>query len=337
MKHAQVQPISKRAAAAAAPRSERSSFAKVLSILDLFDEGCVRIEMDDVAHALGTARATTYRYLRALCDAGLLSPSGGGVYILGPRIVEFDRLMRISDPLLTAGSKVMREVSAKRGRNMLLARYFRDSIMCVDIAWPDESIPADFERGLPMSLFRGAMAKIILAHLSPYQLRNVALHHADEIRRAGLGDTWPEFRARTLELARQGYAVTRAEMRPHGGGISAPIFHQEKILGSITFVVSDEEWDRTDFEKLRVWITDAATRITAMIVEAANRSEAHAFARSAATNRTRSVPGVAITKAARGAGSSGASPNRQREVAAPIDGRSGRSRETDIAKQGAKK
>lgn len=275
-----------------APKSERSSFAKALGILDLFGEGRIRMHSEDVARSLGTARATTYRYLRALCDAGLLSPTSGGVYVLGPRIIEFDRLMRISDPLLTAGRDVMREVSAKRGMNMLLARYFRDSIMCVDSVWPDQSIPADFERGLPMSIFRGAMAKIILAHLSPYQLRNVALHHADEIRAAGLGDTWPEFRVQMLELTRQGFAITRAEMRPHGGGISAPIFDQDdKILGSITFVVRHDRWETTNFEKLRVWITEAAERITKMIAEAAASDEArendHRTAATEKPSRTR--------------------------------------------------
>ena len=243
-----------------------SSFAKGLSVLDFFAEGRISAHLDDIVEMLGTSKATAYRYLATLCDAGLLAPTAGGVYVLGPRIVELDRLMRIGDPMIVSGSKVMQEVSAKRKLNMMLASYYRDSIMCVDIAWPDESIPANFERGRPMSMFRGAMAKIILAHLSPYQLRNLMLNDAAEIRSAGLGANWTEFRANLSAIARQGYAITKEEMMAGAGGISAPIFDSErKVLGSITFALAESKWDSTDFERLRRWILEAAERVTAMV------------------------------------------------------------------------
>lgn len=243
-----------------------SSFAKGLSILEYFKEGRISGHLDDFVEMLGASKATVYRYIATLCEAGLLSPLNGGVYVLGPKIIELDRLMRISDPLLLAGSRVMHEISARRKLNMMLASYYRDSIMCVDIAWPDASIPARFERGRPMSLFRGAMAKVILANLSPYKLRSVALHQAEDIRAAGLGDNWLQFRGTMAEIAKQGYAVTKAEMMPKTGGISSPIFDKEgKILGSITFVIGEAEWNEIDFEKLRRWIQDAAKRISEAI------------------------------------------------------------------------
>ncbi len=243
-----------------------SSFAKGLSILDFFQEGRISAHLDDIVEALGTSKATTYRYLGTLCDAGLLAPMAGGVYVLGPRIIELDRLIRTSDPLLKFGSKVMQEVSSRRKLNMLLASYYRDSIMCVDIAWPDASIPAAFERGKPMSLFRGAMAKIILANLSTYQQRNMMLRYTSEMRSAGFGETWPEFRTLVANLAKQGYAITRAEMLAGAGGISAPIFDpDDKVMGSITFVLSESKWDEIDFPRLGKWIQDAASRITQQI------------------------------------------------------------------------
>lgn len=245
-----------------------SSFDRGLSVLDFFREGRISAHLDDIVEALGMSKATAYRYVRSLCDAGLLAPTAGGIYVLGPRVIELDRLIRISDPLLTAGSKVMHEISDRRKINMMLASYYRDSIMCVDIAWPDHSIPANFERGKPMSLFRGAMAKIILAHLSPYQLRNLALNRMEEIRAAGLGENWAEFRAQMAEISRDGCAITRAEMMPGGGGISAPIFDSDrKVVGSITFVVAENKFAETDFERLRRWIIDAAQRITAAIAQ----------------------------------------------------------------------
>lgn len=243
-----------------------SSFAKGLSVLELFKEGQITAQLDDVVKALGTSKATAYRYLGTLCDAGLLASLAGGVYVLGPKIIELDRLMRGSDPLLLASQEVMRELSAAHHLNLLLASFYRDSIMCTDIAWPDATIPTRFERGLPMSLFNGAMAKIILAHLSQYQLRNLALNQMDAIRAGGLGNDWSEFRAYMAQLAQQGYAVTRAEMMPGHGGVSAPIFDAErKVLGSITIVCTMATLESERLESLTQMVVEAAQQITANI------------------------------------------------------------------------
>lgn len=245
-----------------------TSFAKGLSVLDFFREGRISAHRDDIVEMLGTSKATAYRYLGTLCDAGLLAPTTGGVYVLGPKIIELERLMRIGDPFLLAGSRVMHEVSARHKLNMLLGSYYRDVIMCVDIAWPDPSIPIGFERGKPMSLFRGAMAKVVLAHLSPYQLRSMALHHGDKIRAAGLGDNWADFRAHMSRIAREGFAITHGEMMTGAGGIAAPIFDGDrKVIGSIAFVISENQWDSTDFDQLRVQIQEAAERVTSTIVQ----------------------------------------------------------------------
>lgn len=265
-----------------------STFANGLGILGLFDTGRMSIHVDDVVKLLNASRATAYRYLGALSDAGLLSPTSGGTYVLGPRIIELDRLMRNSDPLLTAGRQVMQRVSAHTGLNMLLSSYYRDSIMCVDIAWPDHSIPPNYERGRPMSLFKGAMAKIILAHLSLYQLRNVALQHAPEIREAGLGIDWKSFRANMATLCREGFSVTKAELMPGSVGVAAPIFDAEgKILGSITFAVPMPRFEASDLEELRQGIIDAATEVTSLIAQTA---AAPATARAASDYRETAVP-----------------------------------------------
>ncbi|MFZ2858050.1 IclR family transcriptional regulator [Acidovorax sp.] len=254
-----------------------SSFDKALAIFDLFREDCISVHVEDVVEKLDISRATAYRYLASLSEAGLLSPTSRGTYVLGPRIIELDRMMRIHDPLLTAGRVVMEETSHRLGMNMLLASYYRDGIMCVDIAWPDASIVQVYERGRPMSLFRGAMAKIILAYLSPYQLRNVALHHTEEIRAAGLGADWPAFRAEMAKIAREGTCITRGELWVGALGISAPVFDPDrKILGSITFAMSEERLSASDAQQLRAEIVEVSQRITALIAEQVEQTDSPA-------------------------------------------------------------
>lgn len=268
-----------------------SSFDKGLSILDLFREDSISVHVEDVVQAMNMSRATAYRYLSSLCDADLLSPTSHGTYVLGPRIIALDRMMRIHDPFLNAGRRVMEETSSDLDMNMLLASYYRDSIMCVDIAWPDASIVQSYERGRSMSLFRGAMAKVILANLSPYQLRNMALHHAEEIRAAGLGADWPSFRAEMARLVREGTCITRGELATGALGISAPVLDGEKrILGSVTFAMSEARLAASDEQKLRAQIVEASQRITALMTDTTESAETLGDAAGGDATTAASIP-----------------------------------------------
>lgn len=275
-----------------------NSLAKVLGIMDLFQDRRTCVQHEELVDLLGISRATAYRYLRALCDYGLLSQTSGGRYVLGPRIIELDRHMRRSDPLLTAGRAVMHETAAKLGLNMILASFFRDRAMCVDIAWPDRSIAQNYERGKPMTLFRGALAKMILAYLSPYQLRNVALNHAAEIKAAGIGDDWKSFRDQMAQLRKEGVCITRAEIVPESVGVGAPILDGEgRILGSITFAIPTAKFDAADSKVFAQSIKSIAAQISARIAEGADSPTEKTEAKPKAKVKDRPKPATTKTKA----------------------------------------
>ena len=73
----------------------------MLKVLDLFTEEAPALTADEIIARLKYSRPTGYRYVRELVAAGLLVRAPHG-YALGPRIIEFDRLIRRHDPLLTA-------------------------------------------------------------------------------------------------------------------------------------------------------------------------------------------------------------------------------------------
>jgi DNA-binding IclR family transcriptional regulator len=144
-----------------------SSLDRMLTILDLFDENLMSIQLDHAVQETGASKATAYRYIQSLCHRGLLAPAAGGSYVLGPRIIELDRLVRKMDPLLSSASPLIRAASVRLNINIMLCSFYGDKVMCADLAWPDHSVEEIYERGRPMPMFRGAMAKIILANLTP--------------------------------------------------------------------------------------------------------------------------------------------------------------------------
>ncbi|WP_313464024.1 helix-turn-helix domain-containing protein, partial [Achromobacter sp.] len=177
---------------------------RMLSILDLFRDGTTAAFQEDVMAHLECSRATAYRYLKSLTESGLLAPTAGGAYVLGSRIIELDRHLRQHDPLMRAARDVMRATGDELHANLMLCSYYGDKVLCVDRYWTDNSIESSYARGRPFPMFRGATAKPILANLPPYQLRNLMLWHAAEIREAGLGDDWDAFRANLKRLRTAG-------------------------------------------------------------------------------------------------------------------------------------
>ena len=265
-----------------------TSLARMLKILDLFDDARTGIVLEDAVTATEASRATVYRYLKALSAAGLIAPATGGTYVLGSRIIELDRLMRRTDPLATSARPIMDAVSARLGLNMMLCSYYGDNVMCSEIVWPDRTVERAYERGQRMPMFRGAMAKLILANLTPYQLRNMMLWHADDIRAAGLGASWPEFRQAMARIRKDGSCVTHGEVVSGLVGVGAPVFDRDgRILGSIVFAVSTARVAELGEEALRGEIIEVGHLIGAGIAEAEPGS-AQAAARPARPRRVAS-------------------------------------------------
>src|SRR5258708_38581382 len=108
----------------------------------------------------------------------------------GAAIIEMDRLIQSSDPMLNGARGVMIELAghAAEGSTVLLCRLFHDRVMCIhQIMGHGPQEPVSYERGRLMPLYRGATSKIILAHLPARTLNALFAHDAGESAGAGLG------------------------------------------------------------------------------------------------------------------------------------------------------
>ncbi len=204
---------------------EDSSTDRVLSILDLFTEAHPVWTTEVLIERLGVARATMYRYLRALVETGFLTPDGGGAYSLGPRSIEMDRQIRMADPLLQVAPQVMQSLRPAFTGDQLLCRYYGLRVLSILEDRMDPLIKAhtSFDRGRPFPLFLGAPSRIILANLTQQQLQRLFLHHAQDITAAGLGRNWLEFRDNMREISKQGW-VAASDIDKNLIGVAAPVF-----------------------------------------------------------------------------------------------------------------
>jgi DNA-binding IclR family transcriptional regulator len=249
--------------AADAERDGASSLTKMLSILDLFTEDNPIWSTTDIIEALRASRSTGYRYIKALNSSGLLSAVGNGYYMLGSRIIELDLLIRRTDPLLQAAKGVLDQLVIATGHTALLCMLFQNSVLCIDEHLAPLSPKMLFSRGQRRPMFKGAVSKIILAHLPNHRLRSIYARRQDMISEAGLGESWDEFREGLARIRSNGFVKSVGEFIPGNVGIAAPIFNADgNIIGSIGIACSRDELRDTDMNRVVLSVKRAAKEIT---------------------------------------------------------------------------
>lgn len=248
-----------------------SSQDKMLALLDAFSDESPVWSADDLTTRTGLAPSTCYRYLRSLHQAGLLARVGSGSYVVGPRVLAMDRISRLSDPVYSIGSPVVRELSQRTGFSALLSVLYSDSVMCVQQEATADAPENLFGRGQQRPLVAGATANIILAHLPQHQLRSVFNKQRERIARAGLGEDWESLRAALKTIRQQGFSFSMGEYRAGIAGLAAPLFNREgEVLGSIALATSTKSRRLTRFKTLAPAVMEAAAQISEGIARTAN-------------------------------------------------------------------
>lgn len=234
------------------PGGGGSALSRMLDIFDLFSPDATVIQIDGVAEHLGVGRSTAYRYLQELGDRGFLVQRGKGRYALGPRVIELERLLQNSDPLLNAGKVVMADLADLcQNRTLLLCTLFKDRVLCThqvganDIVYNKEKMPIYRGRGSVLPLFQGAGSQAILAYLAPHQIRALYLAKAAEIREAGLGDDWKSFRSALAAIRKQGYAATVGRRNAKVLALAVPVLTVAgQVVGSLLLLSPNTEKER---------------------------------------------------------------------------------------------
>jgi len=250
------------------PSDGAGSLAKAFQILDLFTEADPVWSTAAIIEALETSRSTGYRYIKTLHDAGLLTSVSNGYYSLGPRIIEMDMQIRMTDPLLLASHGVLEGLVDTIGHSALLCTAYRDSVLCIRECRAPLSPVNRFSRGQRRPLFQGAVSKVILAHLPHHRLKAIYSRQSTEVENAGLGSTWSDFRANLGKIKRDGYLLTMGEFNPGVYGVAAPVLnHQRTSLGSVGVAWDEKERRDVEVERAVLAVKQAAMTISQRLLD----------------------------------------------------------------------
>jgi DNA-binding IclR family transcriptional regulator len=242
------------------------SVKRLLSIPRLFTEQHPVWTVEEVAAELDIPISSTYRYFQSLLRFEYLDEAPGRGYCLGPAFIEYDRIIRVTDPLAKVSGPMLAGLaeSLEPGSTLLLCQMYRRKVMCIhEQTIGTSAAHTSYERGLPMPLYRGATSKVILAHQSWRTQKREYEQNQEEIHTAGLGHDWKSFSAVLREIRKRGYCVSRGEVDRGRMGIAAPIFNPAgHVAHSLSIVTLDERTSSADEDRLIMHIITAAERIS---------------------------------------------------------------------------
>lgn len=213
----------------------------MLRILGLFDLSRPVITPEWLIAQLGVSRASIYRDLGQLASAGLLERVADRGYVLGPKVVELDRQIRLTDPLIEAAGELLDRLAAETGGAVLLCRLHGNQVLCIhqvnQTKGQHPALSVSYERGRAMPLYRGATSKIILACLPQAQLKQLWAAERPTLVAAGLPDDFAQLVKVLRGIRELGHYITEGEVDLDAMGFAVPLRDGERLLGSLSVVM----------------------------------------------------------------------------------------------------
>jgi DNA-binding IclR family transcriptional regulator len=234
-----------------------SGLNRYISLLRLYTQSRTEMSVPEMAAVLDAPASTVYRTVHELVAHDLLYATTESRYRLGHFFVEFDRLVRITDPLFVQGTELLRDVvaQARVPCAAVLARLYGDTVMCVaDYQSSESAVSTSYERGRPRPLLKGATSKVILAQLPTRRLGKLLQNVTGPFQK-----TEAELREELTLIRKRGYAVTRGEVDKGLVGIAAAIALPDRaLLGSLSLVVSAATFDESTERRLVLLVVSSA-------------------------------------------------------------------------------
>jgi DNA-binding IclR family transcriptional regulator len=242
-----------------------SSLVRMLGILDRFTMDRFEWTVDELSDATGYTASSTYRYVRALCRAGLLARLPGGTYVIGAKIIELETLTRRVDPVATTAQPLLRELARQTGCACLLSSVYGDRLVNVAHEPGVETIDVMYARGEPLPWFRGAPGTAVLAFMGSSRVRKLF----DRFEAADSDDpdeAWRRCRKRLHAVRAEGFCVSRGELQPELVGIGVPVRPEDDDpIGSISLVCTRQRADLLDTQGIGELLVSRARELGAQI------------------------------------------------------------------------
>ena len=235
---------------------------KALAVLDYIGEQMRPVTVQEVSRALNADRASAYRMLMTLVQAGYATREGDKAYRLSFRLLTLTRHLVAEDERAQQILAALRTISDATGETVHYSVLERDSAVLVYRAKGAQRVAVDFQIGDRSPLHCTSIGKVLLAFND--------LRIAEATIAGGLAAVAPKTitdgEALRRELARvraQGYAFDDREFAPDMRCLAVPVFERGgKVPGGIAISGPASRFDRSHLERLRDIVLPRATALS---------------------------------------------------------------------------
>ncbi|MFM2279291.1 MAG: hypothetical protein RLZZ444_1522 [Pseudomonadota bacterium] len=229
-----------------------ASARKILSVILSYTVDKPLWSVAELSETLDVSMPTMYRYVALLREMGLLEPAGVNLYRLSERMIGLARAAQKSRSSLEEVSMpVMERIRDLVNETVLVARRNGDHVYCVERVESRQPVRLQFERGQPMSLHKGSLARVLLANMPKTEqaryLASVAPtlseKSAELLSEQSLAAVLQAGYTQSFEEVDEGIWGTAAAIRVDGKvvaalGVAAPIYrldtrHRELIIENV--------------------------------------------------------------------------------------------------------
>ncbi|MBX6318665.1 helix-turn-helix domain-containing protein [Pigmentiphaga sp.] len=241
-----------------------SSLGRMLALLDAYTHERYAWTVEDLAAHFGFTPSSTYRYVKELCQAGLLIRLPRGRYVIGARIVELEALIRETDPVTRASQPILRELAQETGCHVLLSNVYGEHLLNVAHEPGVEQLELTYLRGKSLPWFRGAPSLSVLAFWPRARVRRLfeQLHpDADE-------QAWDAMWAKLKAIRKAGYVISRAGLDPDVIGYGVPVMLEDDVIGTISLVCSQQRGEFLNGAALGAVLQQKSRELSARLQQA---------------------------------------------------------------------
>jgi IclR family acetate operon transcriptional repressor len=200
-----------------------------------------------MAQQLKLSSVVIERYLSELLQAGLLTADSASrfrperrVFQPGPLALQMAAAVAANYPVARIAAPVLRELADATGERAVLNVYVPSlkSVVCVAMQQGSHPLQYDVDVGEVKALHAGASGKVVLARLSPSEIKTVLESTLEQVTdRTDINAA--SISLEIDEIRRQGYAVSRGQ-RIHGAvGVATSLLMPGGLPGSLVLTIPE--------------------------------------------------------------------------------------------------
>ncbi|MEU1972145.1 IclR family transcriptional regulator [Microbacterium sp. NPDC019599] len=244
------------------------ALAKGLDVLRLFDETTTSLKLREICDRTGIPMPTAFRVVATLEEEGFLERQADGGIQPGVAVLTLGSAALRGSSLVQLSEQPLRHLAEATGETVNLGVLRGDEVLYLARVRNQDLVTANIQVGSTLPAPYTSMGKLLLAYLSPDELRAALANH---VFRTDAGPnaarSIEDLEKRLAPIREQGYALQDEEVAAGLRSVSVPVFGREaKPAAAVNIAVATQRHDLDSLrgpllDRLRATAEDISVRL----------------------------------------------------------------------------